>query len=200
MVYDIITQLPYNDHGWQRPDYASSLIELIRNFDCHTIIEIGSRYSGMTGIMACQPSVTQVYAVDIWQDIPGPQADPLLFQQFISNIIYWGLQDKVTPVRLSNTEAPLFIDIEPNMIYFNNDYVIGIIYEQLVAWRSKIINGPVCGDGWDNGTVRASVNRFIRDYRLSGSLHTDSLNKLWWIDPGPPIILGHTALQLPPKK
>ncbi|NGX60072.1 MAG: hypothetical protein KR126chlam3_01234 [Chlamydiae bacterium] len=176
--------LPFNDHGWYVN--GNAMETLIRKNNAKVVIELGSWLGASTRhIASVLPDDGIVYAVDHWlgsQDHEMFSPDffpdlyellPVLYEQFLSNVIHANLTDKIIPVRKSTLEAvSQFYEkgISPDIVYVDASHDEESVYNDLVAYYPLVKDhGIICGDDWGWGQdfpVMKAVQRFAKENNL----------------------------------
>lgn len=173
--YDTIELLPFNDHGWFCN--GEQIESLIKTHPIRTIIEVGSWLGCSTRFMASLlPEGGKVYAVDHWlgspEHQPGQYAHhsslPILYEQFLSNVIHSKLTHVIVPIRLPSLEAALDPSLPlADLIYIDAGHDPESVYADLKAWYPRVRKGGVlCGDDWTWDSVRIAVEIFAEKKQL----------------------------------
>lgn len=175
-VYERVTLMPFNNHGWY--PHAQRFDHLIREHGIKNVIEVGSWLGCSTRHLASLiPADGKVLAVDHWEgSVEHLQMDvrdwlPTLYEQFLSNVIHAGLQDKIIPVRLASLEAAQKLQTIPlkiDLVYIDGAHDYQSVYNDIVAWYPFIADdGIMTGDDWHYGDVKMAVDRFARENNLT---------------------------------
>jgi len=187
--------LPYNEHGWYIN--GDAMESLIRNKNAKVVIELGSWLGASTRHIASSlPEDGIVYAVDHWLGSPDHsifspdycpelyEVLPVLYEQFLSNIIHSKLTDKIIPVRNSTLEAVNYFyenGIKPDIIYVDASHDEDSVYNDLVAYYPLVKgHGTICGDDWGWGEgfpVMKAVERFAGE----NNLRVEVPNNWMWV-------------------
>lgn len=158
---------------------AQQLEEIFYANDIRTVVEVGSWIGGgSTRYMGNLLKQTngKLYAVDTWLGSSTQQLNqehyqpvlPFVYQQFLSNMIHWGLTEVVIPCRMTSLEASLALDVQPDLIYIDGEHTSEAVYEDLTAWYPFVKDkGILCGDDWGWPSVKISVIRFAHENHLS---------------------------------
>jgi predicted O-methyltransferase YrrM len=172
--YSDINILPYDGQSMYR--HAPHLERLIREHSVEVIVEVGCWLGASTRHMASQlPEGGKVYAVDHWlgsiENQPGEWCYfpvlPILYQQFLSNVVHQGLTEKIIPVRMASLEAARTLKVVPDLIYIDAAHDTESVYQDLRAWYPFLQpQGVMCGDDADWESVSAAVTRFAREKDL----------------------------------
>ena len=91
-----------------------------------------------------------------------------LYQQFLSNVIHEGLQDKIIPVRKESTEAARYLSEVPvDLVYIDASHDTESVYKDLTAWYPLVKDhGILCGDDWHHPPIVKAVTRFAQENNL----------------------------------
>lgn len=177
--YDKVELLPFDGHGWFAN--ASQLEVLIKTHNVKTVIEIGCWLGCSTRFIASLlPEGGKLYGVDHWlgssEHQPGANAYhlalPVLYEQFLSNVIHAGLTDKIIPIRMPSLDAALYLTtldtpIAPDLIYIDAGHETELVYADLNAWYPYVQeHGILCGDDWCWGSVQLAVTQFAQEHGL----------------------------------
>lgn len=177
--YKSVKLLPFNGQGWFLN--ATELEALIKTNQVKVVIEVGSWLGNSTRCIASAvPIGGKVYAVDHWlgsvENQPGEWAYvpvlPVLYEQFLSNVIHAELTDKIVPIRMSSKVAAQYLQslnepIVPDLIYLDASHDTQSVYEDLIAWYPYVRDhGTICGDDWIWPSVQAAVNTFSSEQGL----------------------------------
>lgn len=178
--YNQVEILPFHSHGFY--SNAQPLETLIRIYNVKTIIEVGCWLGTSTRHMASLlPASGKVYAVDHWKGSEEHQPGhtywlpilPLLYEQFLSNVIHAGLTDKIVPVRMDSLQAAKELSsIVPDLIYIDAGHDYESVYADLNAWYPLVQgHGILCGDDWGMPGVQSAVKQFAgeRGLRIDAS-------------------------------
>ena len=191
------TVLPYNDFGWY---YAQEVIEkIVKEQNVHVVIELGSWLGKSTRhIASTLPEDGVVYAVDHWQGSPEHHQEtfdyfpemktilPVLYEQFLSNVIHAKLTHKIIPWKMSTDEAIKRFhaeQIRPDLIYVDAAHDEESVYKDLCNYYPLVKeHGTMCGDDWGWGEeqgfpVRRAVERFAKEHHLQIDLYAN--NWVW---------------------
>jgi len=175
-VYETIDLLPFNSHGWNT--HAEIFEKMFQENEIKNIIEVGSWLGCSTRLFAQSiPKNGKVFAIDHWLGSKEHfESDefkdwiPILYQQFLSNVIHTELTDKIIPVRLRSLEAAKRLQniaIPIDLIYIDASHEYADVYADLCAWYPYVENhGILCGDDWNVGDVQRAVTRFAQENQL----------------------------------
>lgn len=171
--YDTAKILPFNPHGW----YINGpfLQKIIKDNNVKVVVEIGSWYGLSTRDIAKHlPRDGKVFAIDNWEGNPNEDLSyfdlPNLYNQFLSNVIYEGLADKIVPIKKNSIDAAQSLEVIPDLIYLDAVNEFEEVYKNLTLWFPFVKgHGIFCGDDWNWGgdkPVKRAVELFARENDL----------------------------------
>lgn len=174
--------LPFNPNGMYIN--AVPMEKLLRERGVKVAIELGSWLGKSTRhIAAVLPDEGVVYAVDHWMGSAEHQnsiEQPILYEQFLSNVILQGLTEKIIPMRMTTLEAAeefKKMGLVPDLVYVDASHDEESVYADLRAYFPLVEgHGVLCGDDWGWGhqygfPVSRAVSRFARENHLRVELH-----------------------------
>jgi GR25 family glycosyltransferase involved in LPS biosynthesis len=173
--------LPFNNHGWD--SNANHMQMIVDKFQPKIVVELGSWLGKSTcHIAKLLPKDGKVYAIDHWLGSQDHQNSlttdvqkllPVLYEQFLSNVVHEYLTDKIIPWRMTTDEAAQKMRSEKrkiDLIYLDASHDEMSVYNDLCNWYPFVRkSGVLCGDDWSRGKgfpVRKAVKRFARENRL----------------------------------
>jgi hypothetical protein len=178
----LISLLPFNPHGWFSSENANALSYLIKKYKCRTIVELGSWLGKSTRFIAkLLDSEGIVYAVDHWLGSDEHHREdrkdvsdilPVLYEQFLSNVIHEKLEDKIVPLKMTTTEAAKILKVRPDLVYVDASHDEKSVLSDLSTWYPLLNDsGILCGDDWtwaQQGVypVREAVKKFAKKNAL----------------------------------
>lgn len=186
-----ITPLPFDDQGWLEESNKEILQGFFKRFSIKTVIELGS-WKGRSALFFASllPEDGKVYCVDTWQGYTATYKDksfenytedkPLLFQQFLSNVVTKKQTDKIIPVRMTTKQAAVHLDIKADLIYIDASHDEKSVMEDIMNYAPKLSeNGVLCGDDYRRfqGVTDATHQAAII-LRKKLRLHPP----LWWME------------------
>ncbi len=192
--YSEIDVLPPYNHGFfvnQQP-----LKDFFESKKIKIVIELGSWLGASTIYMAnLLPEDGLIYAIDHWKgSIEHNTPDrkdvyhllPTLYEQFLSNIIYANLTDKVIPIKMTTNEASQILNVSADLIYIDASHDEESVYQDLSNWYPKLAkNGIMCGDDPTHPGVSNAIKRFAKENNLT--LHImnaiNTVFNFWFYDP-----------------
>ncbi len=190
LPYRLVSLKPLELGGWNHT--PNELTHLIKEFGVKTVVEIGV-WKGASSIhMAKQlPPEGKVYSVDHFEGSPElvgfSYEYPILYDQFLSNVIHEKLTGKIIPIKMSSLRAAEHLkNLSPDMIYIDGDHSYKAIMEDLNAWYPLVAgHGILCGDDFSlkPGDVATAVKDFCREKNLKYiTKNHPTLKKPWfWI-------------------
>lgn len=177
--YNTVNILPFDSQGWFTN--GPQLEVLIKKHRVKIAVEVGCWIGASTRFIAqFLPKGGKVYAVDHWlgssEHQPGQPAHlpvlPVIYEQFLSNVIHTGLTDKIIPIRMSSLEAANYLcslnpPVCPDLIYIDASHDTESVYADLNAWYPFLSkHGILCGDDWFWPPIRAAVEKFAGKHNL----------------------------------
>lgn len=103
----------------------------------------------------------RLFCVDPWTDDVGR------YERFCTNIWAYGMQDIVTPVRLSSVAAALKTNDLVDLVYIDADHSYEMVSLDLQHWYPHVKSGGViCGDDYGMRPVREAWGKFAEDIGL----------------------------------
>jgi hypothetical protein len=177
--YNEVNLLPYNAQGWFLN--GSELESIIKTNHPKTVIEVGCWIGLSTRFIASLlPDEGKLYAIDHWlgsvENQPGEWAYvpvlPVLYEQFLSNVIHAGLTEKIIPIRMDSLKAAEYLHslkepIIPDLIYLDASHDTESVYADLNAWYPFVQgHGNICGDDWIWNSVQLAVKNFAKKHKL----------------------------------
>ena len=131
----------------------------------------------------------KVYAVDTWLGTPGHRGeinDPRLsyiYQLFLSNIHYMGLDDRVIPLRMSTVEALKALNhVTADLIYLDAGRECERVYQDIINWSEHLrCDGIICGAEFREPGVRDGVLKAARE--LGKEVESDYKGFFWRLTP-----------------
>ena len=137
---EVLAEYPFGWYG-----NASSIEKLFNEHDIHIVLEVGSWIGGgSTRHFAnlLKPKGGLLYAVDTWLGSPEHQINqdyynpilPVVYEQFLSNMIHWGLTETVIPIRMESITASKALQVQPDLIYIDGEHTTAAVYADLCAW------------------------------------------------------------------
>lgn len=188
-IYDQIQVLPYKMHGWHL--HEGIVKEIFAEKEIHTVIEVGCWLGKWTTQIAKMlPEGGYIYAVDHWKgsvehyNAGSVEASflPKLFEQFLSNVIHSGVQDKVVPVRMNSLAAAKEFrnkGIKADLIYIDASHDYRSVMADLNAWYPLLAEGGIfSGDDWNLG----DVPRAVTDFAKRRGLTVRHVGDFWWYE------------------
>lgn len=171
---DLQEVLPFNGDGMYIN--AVPMEKVLRENNVKTVVELGSWLGKSTRhIASVLPEDGVVYAVDHWlgsEEHVGSHHIPVLYEQFLSNVIHAELTEKIVPIRLKTLDAVDYIrekGIVPDLIYVDASHDEESVYTDLINFYPLVQGrGILCGDDWHWGRqhgypVLRAVTRFAKE-------------------------------------
>ena len=145
------------------------------------VVEVGSWLGVSTAFMAKMlPEDGMLFAVDPWETPTEIMSQgypplnwpiwPVLYEQFLSNMIHHNVQKKVIPIRATSVKGAEIMKkkhIKIDVIYIDANHDTEPVLEDLRAWYPLVEgHGLLCGDDWAWPTVKNAVFRFATEKNL----------------------------------
>lgn len=169
--YANVEVLPFDPQGWY--GNAKEMGQLFQNnHNIQTVVEVGSWLGASTRhIATLLPNGGKIYAVDTWLGSIEHQGDPrlpILYQQFLSNVIHTHLTDKIIPVRMESLKAAEYLQgLKVDLVYLDASHDTASVLMDLRAWYPYIQgHGIICGDDWGWDSVKTAVRIFAQENGL----------------------------------
>ena len=128
-----------------------------------------------------------------------------MYEQFLSNIVHYGIDDRITPIKLSSEDASKIINDKFDFCYIDGLHNEKNIYLDLESWYPKLNNdGFICGDDWLFNTINpnkwsnytsieehnvdfenergGSLRRGLKRFAKENKLKLYSKYNFWWLD------------------
>lgn len=178
---EIVVPLPFADPYDSDP--SARYRSIFEANKIEVVIEIGSWLGNSARFFASKiPEHGKVYAVDHWLGSKEQQSDPFipnLYEQFLSNIIHFGLTHKIIPIKMPSTEAAKYLNgVKPDLIYIDGSHETEDVLDDLRAWYPYVKDhGIFCGDDWTSEAVAKAVKIFAKEQNLV--IHSPSHN--FWV-------------------
>jgi hypothetical protein len=155
--------------------------------DTRVIIELGSWLGRSTmHLLEAAPNAT-ILCVDHWLGSAEHQTRPewkeklpRLYETFLRH--HWPSRDRIVPMRMDTVEGMHEIakaGVKPDLVYVDASHDADSVCRDLSSARLLFPSAQLCGDDWTFETVRAGVQRAIRDW--PDQLITDEV--CWWLVP-----------------
>lgn len=110
-----------------------------------------------------------VYAIDHWLGSTGwenshPQWIPIMYDQFLSNIIHHNLTNIVKPIKMASLDAANKLNILADLIYIDASHLEEDVHNDIRTWLPKLKeNGIMCGDDWSYKSVQKAISRICNE-------------------------------------
>ena len=169
--------LPVEIEGWNSDSPVFS--ELIRKVKPQRIIEIGT-WKGASAINMAQLARkynidTEIICVDTFlgwagADMQTKNGFPILYWQFLTNVIKSGLSDVIIPFPQTSELAATFCrnnNLQADMIYIDGSHYFNAVFDDLVRWWLVVkIGGYLFGDDYTRSDVNRAVTLFVEVNQL----------------------------------
>ena len=165
--------------------------DLVKNENIKLGLEIGSHVGqSANDILKSFKNLTLV-CVDIWwittsylfrdrKEYMNPD-NRNAYNQFLSNMVHYGVADRVIPIHMSSNDASEYLDMKFDFCYIDSEHTEEAVYNDLCNWYPKLNeNGFMCGDDWIyfKNTLRKGVKRFAKE----NNLNIFSIQNFWWLE------------------
>ncbi len=180
---------PEDLSGWggDSPAFA----ELIHEIKPALIIEVGSWKGASAATMADAMASenlpgkilcidTWLGALEFWADQSDPErflalerqhGYPSVYYRFLANVCHRGHSRRIVPFPIHSSAAALWLmrtDLRADMIYIDGSHEEEDVYQDLLDYHPLLRpGGKIFGDDWDWSGVRAAVERFAQEERLT---------------------------------
>lgn len=152
-----VKRLPLLEHGWLHADTAEGLAELLRDETITRVVEVGS-WLGTSAKFICECMKDRkavLFCVDPWifTDQTRPLAvcpEDIFYEQFLSNVLHWGLTKMIVPIRATSIEAATIHDDAPiDLVYVDGHHSREAVASDILAWWPNLREGGImCGDDY----------------------------------------------------
>ena len=195
------------DISWYSPFEYKDLI----NKNIKTGIEIGSHLGESANDIIKSFKQLNLICIDVWDlslfkddgyDIPNIDN---VYEQFLSNIVHYGIDDRIVPIKMSSEDASKIINDKFDFCYIDGIHNEENIYLDLINWYPKLKDdGFICGDDWlfnnvnpdewfkytsvEEHTVdfenewEGSVRRGLKRFAKENKLKLYSKYNFWWME------------------
>lgn len=177
--------LPPNMHGWFNPENRRLLKHIIRCNHPKVIVELGT-WVGLSAIHIAEwaGEGSALYTVDHFKGNPSSQQNPdlqdlvpVLYEQFLSNVIHHELTDRIIPVKMATDEAAEELQIIADLIYIDAGHEFDDVYNDIMTWFPKLKKGGImCGDDYYGLGVQQAVHQASGE--LGINVHAEG--NFWW--------------------
>lgn len=131
------------------------------------IVDVESADGSVARYLAQQniATVTKIYAVNMWAAGDPPEYDR--YQRFLSNVIQEGTAEQIIPLRMTSDEAATALNVNADLIYFGS-FDSDTLYTEISQWLAALSdNGAMCGNNWNENSIKYAVVRAANDYNLN---------------------------------
>jgi len=189
-------------------------VDLVKNENIKLGLEIGSHVGQSTNDILKSFKNLTLMCVDYWDlekqrnhhsySVPNIKD---VYNQFLSNIVHYGVANRVIPINMSSNEASEYLDMKFDFCYIDANHTEEAVYNDLCNWYPKLNeNGFMCGDDWIlniikwpskewdkcintesheygldqrdfENTLRKGVKRFAEE----NNLNIFSIQNFWWL-------------------
>lgn len=160
---------------------AKQINDIMKNNNIKIVFEIGSWMGGGSTKHFGELLRTKggsLFAIDHWKGNESQQSgevnySPILeqaYEQFLSNIIHYKLEDVVIPCRMDSKNLfKVLYEIPVDLIYIDGEHTTeAVLLDLLESFKFVKINPQciLCGDDWECDAVKEAVNQFTMEYGL----------------------------------
>lgn len=176
-VYNLKEVYSFNPHNWF--SHANFFNQLLASNTIKLAVEVGTWMGGSARHIAnLLPEDSLLLCVDTWQGSeehqPGSPFHVIdldkLFNQFLSNTISTGLQDRIIPVRLASLEAAKYCQengLKFDFIYIDAAHDYENVKADLNAWYPLLnVGGIFIGDDMHHPPIVQAVTEFSTEKEL----------------------------------
>jgi hypothetical protein len=188
--------------------------DLVKNENIKLGLEIGSHVGQSANDIIKSFKHLNLICIDVWDlslfndagyDIPNIDN---VYEQFLSNIVHYGIDDRIIPIKMSSEDASKIINDKFDFCYIDAEHSEEALYNDLCNWYPKLNeNGFMCGDDWIlkvikwpskewdecintesheydldqrdfENTLRKGVKRFAEE----NNLNIFSIQNFWWLE------------------
>lgn len=186
-IYEGFIPIPLDDSGWNGK--STIFNQLISKYKPKVIVELGT-WKGQSAITMGKALKdnnllpADIYCIDTWlgalefwtgyahtpeRDLLLKNGYPLVYYQFLSNVIHNNLQDIIIPVpntSITGLKILQYKGIKPNMIYVDASHEEEDVYADLKLSFSMMDKGIIFGDDLNWTGVRNAIDRFSVDLNI----------------------------------
>lgn len=191
-IYNDIEKIGLKPDLQSWPSARSPVFEkVILETNPKIIIEVGS-WKGRSAIRMAQLTEmigTRIYCVDTWlgslehmmeetgrkYEWPLSHGHPLLYWQFLLNVKFSGVEDRITPIVNTSMTGASYLyknGVRAEMIYIDGDHTADGCYRDLMAyWELLTPGGVIFGDDYFVFPgVKEAVDGFCQERKLEVEL------------------------------
>ena len=192
--------------------------DLVKNENIKLGLEIGSHVGqSANDILKSFKNLTLV-CVDIWwittsylfrdrEEYMNPN-NRNVYNQFLSNIVHYGVADRVIPIHMSSNDALEYLDMKFDFCYIDSEHTEEAVYNDLCNWYPKLNeNGFMCGDDWilkvikwpskewdecintesqeydlDQRDFKNTLRKGVKRFAKENNLNIFSIQNFWWLE------------------
>lgn len=163
-------------HGWFHPSVAQTLRHILRFYNVHCLLELGTWY-GQSALDFAQ-YIDKVYCVDLWDERYIRECprigfkdyeifkDHPLYETFISNA--WEMKDRIIPIKcgtLKGIEKVKYLPFKPQAVYIDAEHSYEAVSKELSAIFEAFGHIIIFGNA-DNPEVMNAVNEFRKRHKI----------------------------------
>lgn len=153
--YASATILPLREQSFLHEHSLDGLTLLLDNHpEWKDVIEVGSWLGGSAKLIGekLRDRKGTLTCVDPWEGYDQMWREerhfPTIYRQFLSNMVHWGLQETVVPVRAQSPAAAEVVGTA-DMIYIDGYHSREAVRADVLAWYPHLhAGGVLCGDDY----------------------------------------------------
>ena len=173
--YDDFQPFPYDGFGWNSND--TSFKDVIESVKPNLIVEVGTWLGASAVNMAnicfdlgIKREELEIVCVDTWLgsvehfsmgSLTRQNGRPVIYEQFISNIIHKELTDVITPFPIDSVNAHECFkgwNIQPDMIYIDAAHDYQSVKLDVFVWSQVLRSGGwMLFDDWHHEPIKRAV-------------------------------------------
>ena len=180
---------PFDPHGY----YINSvqMNRLILEKQPKVVIEFGS-WLGMStrSIAKALPHNSLIYTVDhflgsdeVEHQIKNGDKIPILYEQFLSNVIHEKLYSKIIPLKMTTKESADYFksnSIKGDIIYIDASHDFENVYKDLCLAQDLVASdGVICGDDWGWGND-LPIQRAVIKFANLNNYYVEIGDNMWF--------------------
>jgi hypothetical protein len=185
---------PYNAFAWQDSSAAEGFKQILDETKPSLIIEVGTWIGGSAIMMADAAKElnlnVEIVCIDTWLGsvehwggvcvLAYENGRPIIYEEFLSNVVCKGYQDVITPFPIDSTNGLLYFkkhNVKADLIYVDGGHDYQSVKNDLYN-ASEILNYGrwLLGDDYHHPDVRRAAKDVFGEFYLH-----DKGNKFIWI-------------------
>lgn len=192
--YANVTLHAYNNFAWQNEQAAEGFKQIINELKPSLVIEIGSWIGGSAIMMAKAAAEAnidcEIVCIDTWLgsvehwggvcNLKYVNGRPIIYEEFLSNVINTGYQDYITPFPIDSTNGLLYLkknNIKADLVYVDGGHDYMSVKNDLYNSSEILQIGRwLLGDDYHHPDVRRAAKDVFGEFYIH-----DKGNKFIWI-------------------